>query len=315
MSARKPAQRPVVQQQQQKRQGDRHRLGRQRGDEARQHGQIPDKRKRPPRIAQVGGQRQHEEQPAEHVLALGHPGHRFPTQRMKGEDGGGQRARPETARHPPKNHEQQDRRGGVQRDVRQVMDCGAVAQKVPHQDVRDARQRGPAFQMALGEYGGESPRGQLAGHQPVFRHAFGIVVVDEIEARRLSEHQSDRQQQQAANGQSAGAVRTSTSGRPSGNPGRRCDARHRPDHSAPAGGWNVCCPCFVCRPFALTLLRVPFTASSIIPCRRESSNFLQSRPCSQLLYQGRVLLLTGKGPGHPRDRSRSAPAPPCLSRW
>ena len=56
------------------------------------------------------------------------------------------------ARHPQKNHQQQGHRGSVQQDVRQVMDCGAVPQKVPHQDMRDARQRAPVFQLALGKY-------------------------------------------------------------------------------------------------------------------------------------------------------------------
>ena len=45
---------------------------------------------------------------------------------MNGEDGGHQRARPQTSRHPPKNQKQQDRRSGVQQYVGQVMDRGAV---------------------------------------------------------------------------------------------------------------------------------------------------------------------------------------------
>ena len=48
---------------------------------------------------------------------------------MDGEDGRHQRAGPETARHPPKNHQQQDRRSGVQQHVDQVMGRGAVPQK------------------------------------------------------------------------------------------------------------------------------------------------------------------------------------------
>ena len=71
---------------------------------------------------------------------------------MDGEDGGHQRARPQTARHPPKNQQQQDRRSGVQQHVGQVMDRGAVTEKVPDEHVRDARQRGPAFQVALGKH-------------------------------------------------------------------------------------------------------------------------------------------------------------------
>ena len=68
----------------------------------------------------------------------------------------------ETACHPPKNQEQQDRRGGVEQHVGQVMGRGAVAQKVPDEHVRHARQRGPAFQVALGKCRPDAPQRQFA---------------------------------------------------------------------------------------------------------------------------------------------------------
>ena len=48
---------------------------------------------------------------------------------------------------------------------------------------------------------------QFAGDQPIFIYARVIVVVDEIEAGRLTKYQPDRQQQQTANGQQGDAVR------------------------------------------------------------------------------------------------------------
>ena len=70
---------------------------------------------------QIGRQRQHEEQPAQHVTPLGDPGHAFDVLRMNGQDRGHQRAGPQLAGHLPQHQKQPDHRGGVQQDVRQMM--------------------------------------------------------------------------------------------------------------------------------------------------------------------------------------------------
>ena len=61
----------------------------------------------PPREAQIGAEREHEEEAGEHVLALGDPGHRLDVQRMDAEQRGDRRAPPRGARHPPQHLEEE----------------------------------------------------------------------------------------------------------------------------------------------------------------------------------------------------------------
>jgi hypothetical protein len=87
------------------------------------------------------------------------------------------------------------------------MDGGAMSQEVPDEDMREARQWGPALHVVLGEDRRHSPHAQFAGDQPVLIDARAIVIADESETGRLTEYQADGQQQQAANRQPANAVR------------------------------------------------------------------------------------------------------------
>ena len=126
---------------------------------------------------------------------------------MHCEDGGHQRAGPQAARHAPENQEQEDRRNGVQQDVDDMVHRGGMAEEVPHEHVREARQRGPAFQMPPGKHRQEVFGGQFSRHQRVVIDALVVVVIDEVEAGRLTKYQPDGQQQETANDQEGNALR------------------------------------------------------------------------------------------------------------
>ena len=122
----KTPQRPVVQKQQHEGQRHQHRLGHQPQGKKRRHPKITEQRKGPPHIADVGPEREHEKQPAEHVLPLGHPGHRFGPQGMDGKHGRHEGAGPQPAGHPPQHQKQEDRRRGVQHHVGQMVSPGLL---------------------------------------------------------------------------------------------------------------------------------------------------------------------------------------------
>ena len=81
-----------------------------------------------------------------------------------------------------------------------------MAQEVPDEHVRDARQGGPAFHVTLGEHRQDAPQAQFAGDQPVLIYALIIVIVDEVVADGLAEDQPHRQEQKTADGQRRVAV-------------------------------------------------------------------------------------------------------------
>ena len=81
-----PAQRPVVQEQEQK--GECHQRGlcqEAQGEQPR-HRQIAGERQRAADISDIGGDGRDEKQPAQGALPFAHPGHRFGPQRMDGKD-------------------------------------------------------------------------------------------------------------------------------------------------------------------------------------------------------------------------------------
>ena len=113
-------QRPDVEQQQHDRQCYHHRLGHQRQREQHDHREVPS-RARAAREAHVGENRQQPEERAEHILALGDPGHRLHVQRMSGKHGGDKRTPPRPPGRPPEQLEDQDRVGRVKDEVRDVI--------------------------------------------------------------------------------------------------------------------------------------------------------------------------------------------------
>ena len=151
-------------------------------------------------VTDVGQQRQHEEQAAEDVLPLGHPGHRFRPQRMDGEDGRHEGAGPEIAGHPPEGEEEQNRGGGVQQQIGGVVSAGVRSVELVVQNVGEPRQRMPVAGMAGCEGPADFLGDRTLNDMRIFVDVFVVVVVDELVMDRLAEDQSNRQQQETADG-------------------------------------------------------------------------------------------------------------------
>lgn len=100
-------QRPDVEQQEQERECDKHRLGHQPQCEADQHAQIA-AGGRPSHVCSVRPKGEQEEQRAEDVLSFRHPGHRLHVKRMDGEERGDAGTPARSARHVDEDPEQQE---------------------------------------------------------------------------------------------------------------------------------------------------------------------------------------------------------------
>ena len=116
-------------------------------------------------------------------------------------------AGPERPGHPPQGQKQEDRRGGVQEHVGQMMAAGLQAIKLAVQHVREPGQRMPVAGVVRGERPGDSLAGQAPADVPVLVDVIVVVEVDEVVAGRLAEDGDHRQQQQAADGQQARGMR------------------------------------------------------------------------------------------------------------
>ncbi len=207
---RHPPERPVVQQQQHQRQRDQHGLGRQPEGEQGDHRQIANQREAAARVAGVGRQGEHEEQAAEHVFAFGDPSDRFHAQRMDGEQGRRQCARPEIAGHPPQQQEQKNCRGGMERYAGEVMSLRFLPVKAVIKNMGKPRQGVPIAGVVAAERPADGLRGEALLNLRVRIDILVVIIVDELIADRLAEDQPDRQQQPHADRQHARA------GRPAG---------------------------------------------------------------------------------------------------
>ena len=170
-------QRPEIQQQQQRRQRDDHRLGHQAQGKKHRHQQIARQRPAVAHIAEIGPQREHEKQSAQHVFPLGHPGHRLDVLRMDGEDRGDEGAGPKLAGHSPQNEKQRDRRGGVEQHIGQMMPPGVQAEELAIEHVRQRGQRIPLAVGPVGEGPPDAVAGQARGDMGVSVDKDAVVVI------------------------------------------------------------------------------------------------------------------------------------------
>ena len=147
----KPPQGPKIEQQQQRWNRHQHRLGHQTQGEQTDHGEITPERSRMADIFAIGPQGEHEEQPAEHVAPLGHPGDRLDVQGMQG------RTMPPPAHWAkalrsfatgPKTASPSSR---VQQDVGQVVSGRMQAIELAVEHVGKHRERIPLAQRTIGE--------------------------------------------------------------------------------------------------------------------------------------------------------------------
>ena len=194
------AQRPEIQQQEQRGQRHQHGLrGQSQGEKHERQGVVfPPS---PARVTGVGQQRQAEEERAQHILALGDPGHRFDVQRMHHEEQGRPGARPERPRGRAQPPEQQDRVGEVQQQVRQVVTPGVQAVELGIEHQGEPRQRVPVGPLETGPRPMPALPRQAVGDVRVFKDVAGIVEADERKAEGLTvdrqtgrdQHEDDQQ--------------------------------------------------------------------------------------------------------------------------
>ena len=157
--------------------------------------------RRPADVPRVRGERQHEEQPAQHVLPFRHPGDRLHVQRMDRKQRRHKGAGPEFSRHLEQEEEQQDGRGGVQRNAGQVVSAGmAKTVDLAIRHVRDPGERVPIGGMTAGEGPREPVGRQTAGDVRVLDDVLIVVIVDERVTRGLAKHARDQNEQNAADG-------------------------------------------------------------------------------------------------------------------
>ncbi len=197
--AAEPTQRPIIQNQQQRRYGHQRRLGHQSQAEHQRHEQIPPDARTSLGIAPVGCQGEHEEQSAEHVSPFGDPGHVLDVLRMNGKDRGHGRTGPELAGHAAQHEKQPDRRGGMQQQVGQVVAPGGRAIKLPIEHVRKHRGRIPLAERPAGQRPGDAVGRQAFANGGALVDIGVVVVVEKGKRERLTINDRDRQEQQAGN--------------------------------------------------------------------------------------------------------------------
>ena len=140
-------QRPEIQQHQKRRERDEHRLGHQAERKQRRHEQIAPERPAVTYVAEIGAEREHEKQSAQHVAPLGDPGHLLDVLRMDGKDRGHEGAGPKLVGHAPQNEKQRDRRSGVEQHIGEMMSPGIQSKELAIEHVRQRGQRIPLAEL------------------------------------------------------------------------------------------------------------------------------------------------------------------------
>ena len=119
---------------------------------------------------------------------------------MDGENRRHPRAGPERSRHPPQRQEQDDRGGGVQEHVGQVVATGLQSVEIAVQHVREPGQRVPVERLVRGDCPGDCLTGQAVLDVCVVEDVVIVVEVDDVVADRLAKDDDHRQHEQAAHG-------------------------------------------------------------------------------------------------------------------
>jgi len=182
---------PVIEEEQEKGQGDDARLRHQAERVAEQHQQVIPPGRRPPDVAEIGRQGEHEEEAAQEILPLRHPGDRFGPQGMDGEEGGDEGTAPGGTGHGLEDEEEEDRDGGVEEEIGQVVAAGVEPIELAIGHMRNPGERMPVEGPAMGE----SPADPLEAQSPVHLGVPGdvgvVVEIDEIVAEGLRVDQED----------------------------------------------------------------------------------------------------------------------------
>src|SRR5882724_2123936 len=186
----KTTERPIIEQKEDERHADQHRLGHQTEREDRQDNGITAEAATA-HITDVGRDRQNEKETAQYVLPLRHPRHRFDVQRMDRENRGHESAPPERARHLPEDKKEQRRGQGMNEDVGEMMAGWIEAVELRIHHVRNPGERMPVAGMDMAERPPDSIPTEPAIDPRVFEDVIAVVEIDEVVAERLSEDEPD----------------------------------------------------------------------------------------------------------------------------
>ncbi len=186
--------RPPVEQQQDERQRDEHRLRHQAEGEGEERGEIA-ARRRAPGMLDPGEQREHPEERAEEVLALGDPRHRLDVQRVEAEEGRHGRASRQRARPPPQQMEKEHGAPGVKSEADQMVAAGVEREEGHVEHVREPRQRVPVGCVESGERPAQAFEAEAFAHHRVLVDVEAVVEGDEIVSPHLPEDGGRRRDQ------------------------------------------------------------------------------------------------------------------------
>ena len=120
---------------------------------------------------------------------------------MDGEEDGHEGAGPEIVCHPPQHQEQQDRGGGVQQHIREMVAAGVQPVELAVQHVGKPGKRVPVVGVRAGEGPGNAIKAKTVLHVLVFVYVEVVIQVDEVVRNGLTEDHRHHQQEKATNGQ------------------------------------------------------------------------------------------------------------------
>ncbi len=192
-----PAQRPVVQQQEHKRESDDHGLRHQAQNEQTGKRQVP----LPvwfTRIPTVGPEGREEEEGAEDVFAFSDPGYRLNIDGMKGEQRGHEQAGPKTTGGVHQQQEKEDGIRGVNQEAGEVVSGRILMEKLVVKRMRQPGERMPVSLLGSGHGPSDGVPVQALVDVRVLGDVAVVVIIDEgMAVDRVVERQGRDYQKKA----------------------------------------------------------------------------------------------------------------------
>ena len=183
----------MIEQQQDEWGGDQHRLAEESEGQKEHHPhQAAAGVTRP---AGIGAQSEHEEEPAEHILALSDPGHTFDTEGMKGKKCRHERATPKEAGHVAQHQKQQHARGGMQQHVGQVMPARPKSEELAVQHVGKRGERHPNAHLGVRKGPDDAVGRESPAHDGILGDDANVVEIDELKPDAPAKDQYHREEQ------------------------------------------------------------------------------------------------------------------------
>ncbi len=170
---------PAVEQQEQAGEGDEHRLGEEPEGQTERDGEVAAEA-RVPGVARVCQQGQHEEEAAEHVLALGNPRYGLDPERVQCEERGDQRRGPERPGEGAQREEEEERVRDVESRVHGVVRAGPDPEELDVRHVGEPGEGMPVGDVQARQRPGGPPDREAFAHDRVLVGVAVVVADDEV---------------------------------------------------------------------------------------------------------------------------------------